>query len=306
MNRYSPFLQIPDVVKNLLIFNVLIFFASILFNAVDISKYFALHPFQSQEFRPHQLVTHLFMHGNFAHLFFNMFALWMFGKVLENVWGGKKFLTYYMITGLGAMIIYSSVQQIRISNLESKMTAEQIANVSSENGYNCYTDMKYQLGLSSGEVKFGTQFFNKYNITTQNQVDLLMLYYTPVVGASGAVFGLLLAFGVLFANTRLYIYIGMLAFIIISYVFNLPSNFLLYVFFGFILLGRMIPDISRLLWKTFPVKAKYFVIVYGILELYLGIINNPTDNVAHFAHLGGMLFGYLLIKYWQKENNSLY
>ena len=161
-------------------------------------------------------------------------------------------------------------------------------------------------GQVKQEFDIDSNFFNKYTITAQSQVDLLLLYYTPVVGASGAVFGLLLAFGVLFANTRLYIYIGMLAFIIISYVFNLSSNFLLYIFFGFIVLGRMVPEISRLLWKTFPIKAKYFVIIYGILELYLGIANSPADNVAHFAHLGGMLFGFLLIKYWQKDNKSLY
>lgn len=304
MHRFSNFSQIPEVVKNLLIINVLLFLATISFESIDLTKYLGLYQMQSESFRPHQLITHMFMHGNFAHLFFNMFALWMFGRVLENVWGGKKFLIYYMITGLGAMILYSTVQQVQISALEEKMTSDQITQVASEEGYKCYQEMIWQ--AKNGKQEFNNVFFNSYEIHTQNQVDLLSLYYSPVVGASGAVFGLLLAFGVLFANTKLFIYVVMLFFIIASWVLNLSSNFLLYVFVLLILLGRIFPDITRYIWKTVPVKAKYFVIIYGLLELYLGLINSPTDNIAHFAHLGGMLFGFLLIRYWKKETGSFY
>ena len=184
---------------------------------------------------PHQLITHFFMHGNFTHLLFNMFALWMFGKILENVWGGKRFLTYYMITGIGAAFVHLAVSQYQIIELA--------------NGFPELMEL----------AKNG-----RYNPGNVNSLRLTQLVSTPTVGASGAVFGILLAFGMLFPNTLLYIYFAI------------------------------------------PVKAKYFVIIYGIMELYAGISNNPADNVAHFAHLGGMLFGFILLKYWQKNNTQFY
>ena len=240
MYRPSSFSQLPEIVKNLLIINGLFFLATISLESygINFTKWFALHPFQSPNFMPHQLITHMFMHGNFTHLLFNMFALWMFGKTLENVWGGKRFLIYYLATGLGAMVLYSIVQQIQCSLLESKMAIDQIQYVASNKLY-----QQYQI---------------------QDMRVLSSLYYTPMLGASGAVFGILLAFGMLFPNTLLYIYFAI------------------------------------------PVKAKYFVIIYGIMELYSGISNNPADNVAHFAHLGGMLFGFILLKYWQKNNTQFY
>ena len=263
MYRSSSFSQLPEVVKNLLIINVLFFLAKVtLPSGIDMDKLFSLHPFQSPDFKPYQLITHMFMHGNFTHLLFNMFALWMFGKMLENVWGAKRFLIYYLATGLGAMILYSIVQQIQCSLLEATMTIEQIQHVASDKGYECYKEM---IWLSqNGQTQFGNIFFNKHQMQTQNMVDLASLYYTPMLGASGAVFGILLAFGMLFPNTLLYLYFAI------------------------------------------PVKAKYFVIGYGAIELYLGISNNPSDNVAHFAHLGGMLFGFILLKYWQKNNTQFY
>tara|TARA_B100000767_G_scaffold155040_1_gene145810 strand:- start:152 stop:646 length:495 start_codon:yes stop_codon:yes gene_type:complete len=164
-----------------------------------------------------------------------MFALWMFGKILENVWGGKRFLIYYMITGIGAAFVHLAVCQYQIIELA--------------NGFPELMEI----------AKNG-----RYNTGNMNSLRLTQLVNTPTVGASGAVFGILLAFGMLFPNTLLYIYFAI------------------------------------------PVKAKYFVIVYGIMELYAGISNNPADNVAHFAHLGGMLFGFLLLKYWQKNNTQFY
>ena len=240
MYRPSNFSELPEVVKNLLIINGLFFLATISLDnfGLDLVKIFGLHQFQSPDFRPHQIISHLFMHGDFTHLFFNMFALWMFGKTLENVWGGKRFLIYYLATGLGAMILYSIVQQIQCSLLESEMAIDQIQYVASNKLY-----QQYQI---------------------QDMRVLSSLYYTPMLGASGAVFGILLAFGMLFPNTLLYIYFAI------------------------------------------PVKAKYFVIIYGIMELYAGISNNPADNVAHFAHLGGMLFGFIILKYWQKNNTQFY
>ena len=245
MNRPSSFSQLPEIVKNLLIINGLFFLATICLESygINFTKWFALHQFQSQDFMPHQLITHLFMHGNFTHLLFNMFALWMFGKTLENVWGGKRFLTYYMITGIGAAFVHLAVSQYEILSLQSQISPNELSNLLENGG-----------GLLAN--------FQNYSYPLMGKLNLLI--NTPTVGASGAVFGILLAFGMLFPNTLLYIYFAI------------------------------------------PVKAKYFVIIYGIMELYAGISNNPADNVAHFAHLGGMLFGFILLKYWQKNNTQFY
>ena len=243
--RPSSFSHVPEVVKNLLIINGLFFLATITLDGMGFDMYhlFGLHQFQSDDFMPHQLVTHIFMHGNLTHLIFNMFALWMFGKVLENVWGGKRFLIYYMITGLGAAIIHLGVSQYEIMSLQAQISTTDLSRL-----------------LDDGKSVLA----NNQNYTNPIMGKLNLLIHTPTVGASGAVFGVLLAFGMLFPNALLYIYFAI------------------------------------------PIKAKYFVILYGILELYAGISNNPADNVAHFAHLGGMIFGFLLIKYWKKSSNTFY
>ena len=135
MYRPSSFSQLPEIVKNLLIINGLFFLATISLESygINFTKWFALHQFQSQDFMPHQLITHLFMHGNFTHLLFNMFALWMFGKTLENVWGGKRFLTYYMITGIGAAFVHLAVSQYEILSLQSQISPNELSNLL-ENG----------------------------------------------------------------------------------------------------------------------------------------------------------------------------
>ena len=236
MFRPNSFSQLPEIIKNLLIINGLLFFATITLDnfGIDLNKLLALYQFQSPNFRPHQLITHFFMHGDITHLFFNMFAIWMFGKTLENIWGAKRFLTFYIITDLGAAAIHIFVIQYQI----------------------------FQLAESSEMLDLAKK--GLYNTSNINSLRLTQLVSTPTVGASGALFGILLAFGMLFPNTLLYIYFAI------------------------------------------PIKVKYFVIIYGALELYAGISNNPADNVAHFAHLGGMLFGYLLLKYWQKNNTQFY
>ena len=236
MYRPSNFSELPEVVKNLLIINGLFFLATISLDnfGLDLVKIFGLHQFQYPDFRPHQIISHLFMHGDFTHLFFNMFALWMFGKVLENVWGAKRFLTFYIVTGIGAAFVHLLISQYQIISISNQIP--EMVNLAIE---------------------------GRYNPSIPISKKLTQLIITPTVGASGAVFGLLLAFGMLFPNTLLYIYFAI------------------------------------------PIKAKYFVLAYGILELYSGISNNPADNVAHFAHLGGMIFGYFLIKYWRK-NTSFY
>ena len=215
MYRPGNFSELPEVVKNLLILNGLFFLATVSLNnlGIDLVKILGLHQFQSPDFRPHQLITHLFMHGNFTHLFFNMFALWMFGKILENVWGSKRFLIYYMITGIGAASIHLLISQYQIISISNQIP--EMVNLAIE---------------------------GRYNPSIPISKKLTQLIITPTVGASGAVFGLLLAFGMLFPNALLYLYFAI------------------------------------------PIKAKYFVIGYGLIELYAGISNNPADNVAHFAH----------------------
>ena len=186
---------------------------------IDLTDMLGLHYIGASDFRPFQLVTYMFMHGSFAHLFFNMFALWMFGNTLENYWGGKRFLLFYFVCGIGAGLTQELVQYIQyITTLQ---------------GYD--------------NVNMGN--------TIVSMDEYLNLMTT--VGASGAVYGILLAFGMMFPNSRIYLYFAI------------------------------------------PIKAKWFVLFYGILELISGFTS--IDNVAHFAHVGGMLFGLVLILYWKKK-----
>lgn len=241
MEQFRPtgFNILPPVVKNLLIINALFFLGTIATSSMfDLSDYLGLHYPASELFKPHQLVTYMFMHGGFGHILFNMFALWMFGNALENVWGPKRFLVFYMVTGIGAGILQLLVMYIQISNIEAKLDPGTIAMVR-EQGLQIIQEGKNYADPLLGKLN------GIYNSTT--------------VGASGAVFGLLLGFGMLFPNSIIYLYFAI------------------------------------------PIKAKYFVMGYGALELIMGFRNSATDNVAHFAHLGGMLFGYFLIMYWKKK-----
>jgi len=241
MDQYRPtgFRILPPVVKNLIIINGLFFLGMVAFSSrLDLVDYLGLHYPVSQLFKPHQFITHLFMHGGIRHIFFNMFALWMFGTALENVWGPKRFLIYYLITGIGAGILHLLVIYIQVVSLEAKLTPDIISMVREE-------------GLSI--IQEGNNYANPL------MGKLNGLYNRPAIGASGAVFGILLGFGMLFPNS------------------------LIYLFF------------------TIPIKAKYVVIGFGALELFLGFSNNAGDNVAHFAHLGGMIFGYFLLLYWKKR-----
>ena len=220
-------METPKVTKNLIIINVLLFFGTLVAEkyGIDLNRYLGLHFFLASDFNPAQLITYMFMHGGWGHLFFNMFAVWMFGRTLEQVWGSRRFLFYYIACGMGAGIIQEVVQFIEY---ETVLSGYQMVNI----GY-----------------------------TQIPMADYLNMMNT--VGASGAVYAILLGFGMLFPNSPLFI-------------FPLP----------------------------FPIKAKFFVIGYALLELYSGFANNPNDNVAHFAHLGGMIFGFILITYWKKKRNN--
>ena len=205
-----------SIVNNLIMLNVVIFLIQWLSPEFDarMTQSMGLHFVQSKSFHLYQLVTYMFLHGSFYHLFFNMFALWMFGRISEWDLGSKRFLIYYFVTGIGA-----------------------------------------------GLVNFGFTSFQYYSWVAEygiNHPQLLSVVNSSVtIGASGAVFGILLSFGLMHPNERIML---------------------------------LIPPI--------PMKAKYFVITYGVLELILGVQAN--DNVAHFAHLGGMIFGIFLLLFWKR------
>ncbi|MDY0075850.1 MAG: rhomboid family intramembrane serine protease [Bacteroidales bacterium] len=279
MTQFQPtgFKILPPVVKNLLIINGLFFLATISFGSVfnvDLTKLLGLHYLTASDFSPYQFVTYMFMHGGFAHILFNMFALWMFGNTLENIWGPKRFLTYYMVTGIGAGIVYLiwiSFQIMPVINQIDLFVNSRDLNVLG----NFTGEHTFRLNEFSGPIWYQFQEFkssvrmlsvNPSNTDAmQNAVNFMTDYKAfylnqfVVVGASGAVFGILLAFGMMFPNSVIYLYFA------------------------------------------FPIKAKYFVILYGAFELYSGVFRGHVTNVAHFAHLGGMLFGYILIVYWKKK-----
>ena len=219
LGRRSAFSDTPPVVKNLIIINILIYFAMRILpleTSNFIIEKFGLFFWESPFFSPHQVVTSIFLHGGLFHLFFNMFSLWMFGQVIEYDLGSKRFLTYYMITGIGASLIHLLAVRYDISSPSLSQTAiMQIAN-------------------------------------------------TPAIGASGACFGILLAYGMFHPN-----------------------------------------NVLMLLFPPIPIKAKYFVMMYGAIELFSGISGFDT-GVAHFAHLGGLLWGYILLRWWKSRGTIYY
>jgi membrane associated rhomboid family serine protease len=236
----------PPVVKNLIIINAVMLLLTYIVKTMtgtDLNGILGLYFPKSEFFRSWQVVTHMFMHGGFVHLLFNMFALWMFGRVLEKVWGPKRFLLYYLVTGIGAAFTHELVQYIQYSKALTALTPEQLQYV-----YDSGKELLLQ-GRNFADANMGT---------------LNLVLNIPTVGASGAVYGVLLAFGVLFPNTQL-----------------------------------------MFIFPPIPVKAKYVVLGYGLIELYLAI-TSPGSNIAHAAHLGGMIFGYLLIRYWRKTTKTLY
>ncbi len=261
--------NIPDVVKNLLIINVIMLLATFVLErqGIDLNYMLGIHHYSSPDFKPYQLVTYMFMHGGFMHLFFNMFALYMFGRVLEQVWGPKRFLLYYMVTGIGAALINMLVQTYTLNGLEEAVSYY-VQNPTPSN-LELFLDKYGNSRVNMQYISDFTANANDQGIIQGSIRDVKKMFIATrdrsTVGASGAVFGILLAFGMLFPNTKLML---------------------------------LIPPI--------PLKAKYFVMIYGALELYSGISNNPGDNIAHFAHLGGMLFGYFLIIYWKKKTNNFY
>lgn len=244
--RTGFFSGTPNICKHILIINVIVWLAQkvLMMKGIDLSNHLGLYYFESSNFRIYQFVTYMFLHDPYSlgHLFFNMFAVFMFGRLLEQIWGPKRFLTYYFVTGIGAALIQMIVMGVRIYSFKSGLSAEAISDVIAQGGQLIEQNMNY---------------------TDAAKGSLNILLNTGTIGASGAVFGILLAFGMLFPNIPLYI----------------------------------IPF-------PFPIKAKWLVIGYGAIELVLGFAYLPGDNVAHFAHLGGMLFGIFMILYWKKKDRT--
>lgn len=213
----------PDVVKNLIIINVIVLLGSYSYGMMtqqSLNYLIGIFYWDSPNFRPFQFVTHIFAHGDFFHLLFNMYALWMFGSILERVWGPQKFLFYYLSCGLGASFI--------------------------------------SMGVDTAYVYSLADTINPTIAQINQNADLARIYSIPAVGASGAVYGLLLAFGMTFPN-----------------------------------------EIIRLLFPPVALKAKYFVLIFGALELFLSVAN-AGGSIGHIAHLGGMLIGFVLLKAWGK------
>ena len=217
------FRNTPFIVKNLIIINIIVLIATMI-NENFMYENFSLFSFHSPFFKPYQFITHMFMHGGIWHLFFNMYTLWIFGSILENVWGSKKFLLFYFVTGLGAALLHTLVLEIELSTLQN--------------------------AVQSGNMAAQTSIMN--------------ILRTPTVGASGAIYGVLLGYGMLFPN-----------------------------------------NIISLIFPPIALKAKWFVIIFGAIELLMGVTGTGSD-VAHFAHLGGMIFGFILIMYWKKKGKMYY
>jgi len=228
------FKSMPPVTKNLIIINFIIWLACALIPQIgnSLQKHAALHFYEASDFNPVQLVTYMFMHGGFFHVFFNMFTLFMFGILLEYAMGSKRFLLFYMVCGIGAALIQEAVWALTLPGL----VVEGLARI------NSYTmdDMSAYLSLNPEIMAFNLSSFT-------------------TVGASGSIYGVLLAFAMLFPNRPIYF-----------------------------------------LFIPVPIKAKWMVLVWGGMELLLGL-SGASDGIAHFAHLGGMIFGFMLIVYWKKK-----
>ena len=221
--------SVTNITLHLIIINALMLLAtSVLKNrGIDLTNLLGLHYYASNEFHWWQSVTYMFMHGNFSHLFNNMFTLYMFGRLLEMVWGEKRFIIFYLFTGIGAALIQQLAWRYDMGALVDEVLAQ-----------------------NSGST------FTYHDLITEVSVNQLV-----TVGASGSVFGILLAFGMMFPDARIFL---------------------------------LIPPV--------PMKAKWLVILYGLFEFFAGVWGYQT-GVAHFAHLGGMLFGFILIMFWRKNRN---
>lgn len=282
MQLYGRSTFIPPVVKNLIILNVIFFIAKILLKDLDLDNLLGLHYPSSKYFKPFQFITYMFMHDGIMHIFFNMYGLFMFGPILENALGSKKFLFYYIFTGIGAALLHFGISYFNIAPIEQALanfianpSVAELNNIIDQHipnnamlmANNVPINAKSYLTSIANEWTSNINTPSEYIRETSEVLNIILAGITdiPLVGASGAIFGILLAFAVFYPMVDLYL-------------FFIPV----------------------------PIKAKWAVIGYGLIELYMGIANSAGDNVAHFAHLGGMLFGLILIFYWKKTSNKVW
>lgn len=233
MNASAPFAGLPPVVKNLLIINIVCFVGSMIFE--QSTRFFGVFYPDSPFFNVWQIVTYMFMHGGISHIFFNMFSLYMFGPIIEQILGPKRFLNFYLIAGVGALILQFGVQAIEVHQIVGSVRAHEWLNF---------------------DMLHGTVTSNYPNIAQADFDKLVSIYFTPLVGASGAIYGLLLAFAYLFPNMKL-----------------------------------------QLLFIPVPIAAKFFIPIMILIEIYLGF-SKSGSSIAHLAHVGGALFGYIMLKVW--------
>lgn len=270
MANYGRSLNIPVVVKNIIIINVIMVLLQFVLwrMGIDLDDYLALHYFTAPHFKWWQLFTHMFMHGSpndvsgtIAHIFFNMYGLFMFGSILEDVWGPKRFLTFYIVCGIGAGLCH-----LGVTGLEHASLANEIAQYQQHPTLQGFSNFLQGHGLQvSGDLISNWSADPSCTPCITKSVSLVNEYYNevmdvPMVGASGAIFGVLFAFGYLFPRTELFI-----------------------------------------MFIPIPIQAKWAVMGYAAIELFSGLGRFRGDNIAHFAHLGGMLFAFILLKIWQRN-----
>lgn len=272
--RPSRFQILPVIVKNIIIINVLVSLLQLTLGRFhyDMSVDFGLHYWKSPLFKPWQLITHMFVHGSYndvqltiLHLFSNMFGLWMFGSILENVWGPRLFLIFYLLCGLGAAICHLTVLHVEFTTFNNDFlaykaspTLDHFMSFIKSHAMHANPPFLDAWRQDPGNIHFPQSSvidISKYQNASINEAT---------VGASGAVFGVLFAFGYLFPNTMIYLYFFL------------------------------------------PLKAKYFVALYALFELSSGIQNSAGDNIAHFAHLGGMLAAFILLRLWKMRPQKIY
>jgi len=238
--------RITEAIKHLIILNVILFAATSFLPDINLGSYLALYFPQNEHFGFWQFVSHMFMHGGFTHILFNMYALWAFGSPLEQMWGRNKFLFFYFSAGIGAGLIYTAVNYFQFNSIYEELIN---AGIQSSEIKNLLETGSYNTGILE-------------HISEKRLTDLYQIYNTPAVGASGAIYGVLVAFGMSFPNAKL-----------------------------------------ALIFFPVPIAAKYFIPVLIGLDLFSGVTGFSLfgGGIAHFAHVGGAIIGFLMMKYWQKN-----
>jgi membrane associated rhomboid family serine protease len=238
--------NLPQVTKNIILLNIMFFLATLILQTkgIDLTANLGAHYVNSPLFKPYQIVTHFFMHGGFFHILFNMYLFAILGAYLEQIWGPKRFFIFYMATALGAFALYNVMGVYEIQQLKALIIKD---------GFN----LNEVNQLIINDNRDGLMATN-----SQAVVNYASQSFTPIVGASGAIFGVMAAFAILFPNTEFRLYFAI------------------------------------------PVKAKYFVAAYFLIEVYLSFQNNANDNTAHLAHVGGAIVGAIIVLFWRKADRS--